>query len=111
MSPSPFITVEEVAELLRVPRSRIYNWTRQRQIPAYRGGKRMLFDREEILSWFRETQRVENGLSPVSARRRRVLTTRRRGMPSRSRGGQGGESHTATRGFDSGPADVASRLP
>lgn len=106
-----FVTVEEVAELLRVPRSRIYDWTRQRLIPAYRGGKRLLFDREEVLAWFKQTQRVENGLSPASTRSRRVLVGRRRGAPHRASGGRDGESPTEMRGLRSGAAAVARRLP
>lgn len=106
-----FVTVEEVAELLRVPKSRIYDWTRQRLIPAYRGGKRLLFDREEVLAWFKQTQRVENGLSPVPGRRRQVLARRRRRAPHARRGGQNRENAGLARRLDGERSDVAMPLP
>lgn len=75
---SPFLTVEEVAVLLRVPESRIYEWSRSRQIPAYRGGKRLLFDREEVLSWFKATFQTQQSLVADARRRPRRIVRRRR---------------------------------
>ncbi len=70
-SPSPFITVEEVAALLRVPRSTVYIWTSRvgsDAIPRYRAGRRLVFDPAEVLGWFRETQRI--GVGPLRRVRR-----------------------------------------
>ena len=74
MPDSPFLRVDEVAALLRVPRSRVYEWTRRvgdDAIPRYRAGKHLVFLADEVLAWFRETQRI--GLVP-SRRSRRVYT-------------------------------------
>ena len=51
---SPFLTVPEVAALLRQPISWVYEQSRMHLIPSYKGGKRLLFDREEVLAWFKE---------------------------------------------------------
>ncbi len=81
---SPFLTVQELAPLLRVPVSRVYDWTRRvgpDPIPAYRGGKRLLFDREEVLAWFRRTQATT--ARPIARVRRLPARIRRR--PTRPR--------------------------
>lgn len=80
---SPFLTVQELAPLLRVPVSRVYDWTRQvgpDPIPAYRGGKRLLFDRDEVLAWFKRTQATAGRLV---ARARRLPPRIRRRPPHR----------------------------
>ena len=67
---SPFVTVRETASLLRVPLSWVYERTRQPDgIPCYRAGKALVFDREEVLRWFRETCR--HRLLPGDRRRRK----------------------------------------
>ncbi len=53
------LTVEEVAELLRVPVSWVYDRTRSRgvnRIPGFRLGKYWRFQESEVLSWL-ERQR------------------------------------------------------
>jgi excisionase family DNA binding protein len=48
------LTVEEVAELLRVPRSWVYERTRKRafdRIPGFRLGKYWRFRRADVLAW------------------------------------------------------------
>jgi excisionase family DNA binding protein len=81
MPDGPFLIVEEVAALLRVPLSRVYEWTRRvgdDAIPRYRAGKRLVFRRDEVLAWFTETQRV--GLVPdYRARGRNLRPGVRRG--------------------------------
>lgn len=87
MHDSPFLIVEEVAALLRVPISRVHEWTRRvgnDSIPRYRAGKRLVFRRDEVLAWFTETQRA--GLVPSYAARRRLPRSgarRRRTVPER----------------------------
>jgi excisionase family DNA binding protein len=54
------LTVEEIADLLRVPVSWVYGHTRKRsheKIPGYRVGKYWRFDANEVMSWLREEGR------------------------------------------------------
>ncbi len=60
-NPSPFLTVPELAALLRVTPNTVYSWTQRvgpEAIPRYRAGKRLVFDEVEAVRWFRETQAV-----------------------------------------------------
>jgi excisionase family DNA binding protein len=57
--PSVLLTVEEVAELLKVPVSWVYDRTRSRgvnRIPGFRLGKYWRFQESEVLAWL-ERQR------------------------------------------------------
>lgn len=48
------LTVQQVAELLRVPVSWVYGRLRKRsleKLPGYRLGKYWRFDKEEVLAW------------------------------------------------------------
>lgn len=51
LSRPQFLTVEEVAELLRVSPRSIYDWVSQRQIPFHKAGRRTIFLLDEILAW------------------------------------------------------------
>ncbi len=87
MPESPFLVVEEIAALLRVPVSWIYEQTRRvgsDPIPAYRGGKRLLFDRDEVLAWFKRVQAVAR---PTPARARHLPAIRRRDRVHTDQGG------------------------
>lgn len=53
MNNSPFLTLPEVCELLRVPASWVYVQVRQGRMPHLKPGKRLLFVREDVLAWFR----------------------------------------------------------
>ncbi len=68
---SPFLTVPEISRLLRVPCSLVYEWTRTRAIPCYQAGKRLLFDWDEVLTWYKQTYRRE-GQYPGARRVRRA---------------------------------------
>jgi len=60
MSQSALLTVEEVAELLKVPVSWVYERTRRRgltRLPGFRLGKYWRFDEGEIRVWL-ERQRA-----------------------------------------------------
>lgn len=46
-----FLTVEEVAELLRVSPRSVYDWVSQGIIPFHKAGRRTIFLLEEILEW------------------------------------------------------------
>lgn len=62
---SPLLTVEEVAELLRLPVSWVYERTRRRsidRIPGFRLGKYWRFRESEVMTWI-ERQRVGDSSS------------------------------------------------
>ena len=46
-----FLTVEEVAELLRVSPRSVYDWVSQGIIPHRKAGRRTIFLLDEILEW------------------------------------------------------------
>jgi excisionase family DNA binding protein len=46
-----FLTVIEVASLLRLSQRTIYDMVSQRRIPFRKAGDRTIFDRDEILEW------------------------------------------------------------
>ena len=46
-----FLTVEEVAELLRVSPRSIYDWVSQDSIPHHKAGRRTIFLLEEVIEW------------------------------------------------------------
>ena len=46
-----FLTVEEVADLLRVSPRSIYDWVSQGVIPFHKAGRRTIFLLDEILEW------------------------------------------------------------
>jgi excisionase family DNA binding protein len=46
-----FLTVDEVAEMLRVKPRTIYDWVSQRRIPFRKAGDRTVFLLTEILEW------------------------------------------------------------
>jgi len=110
---SPFLTVHEAASLLRVPVSRIYDWTRQvgpEAIPCYRAGKRLVFDREEVLGWFRETQRVGRRFS-LLARSRPMPAVRRWRASGRTPEGRRASNRVNAGVSGDGQGAVALTLP
>ena len=51
------LTAAEVSEILRVPRSTVYELARNRRIPFLKVGRRTLFDPERLTHWI-EAQNV-----------------------------------------------------
>lgn len=47
----PLLTADEVAALLRVPRSTVYELTRTRRLPHIKVGRRTLFVRLDLDAW------------------------------------------------------------
>jgi excisionase family DNA binding protein len=45
------LTATEVSEILRVPRSTVYELTRTRRIPFLKVGRRTLFDPDRLTQW------------------------------------------------------------
>ena len=54
-TPPKFLTVEEVAELLRVSPRSVYDWVYRGLIPFHKAGRRTIFLLDEILEWTRKT--------------------------------------------------------
>lgn len=54
---SRLLTAAEVSEILRVPRSTVYELARSRRIPFLKVGRRTLFDPQLIADWI-STQNV-----------------------------------------------------
>lgn len=50
-TPPKFLTVEEVAELLRVSPRSVYDWVYRGLIPFHKAGRRTIFLPDEILEW------------------------------------------------------------
>ena len=55
------MTVEEVAEYLRVKSSTVYEWAKKGKIPAAKVGRLWRFDREEIEEWVRNNMNQKIG--------------------------------------------------
>ncbi|MCK5138067.1 MAG: helix-turn-helix domain-containing protein [Bacteroidales bacterium] len=51
------LTVEDVSKMLNISKGAIYNMTSARQIPFFRRGGRIYFDRVEIDEWIRSDRR------------------------------------------------------
>lgn len=61
-----FLTVEEVASLLRVEVGTVRNWVSQNKIPYRKAGSNILFLLEEILNWtLPPTRKAQAGLKAV----------------------------------------------
>jgi excisionase family DNA binding protein len=48
---SAVLTIEEAAELLKIPRSSVYKLARQGKIPAQKVGRHWRFHRATLLKW------------------------------------------------------------
>ena len=53
-----FLTVEDVAEMLQVTRTTIYNLKKQ-GLPFIKLGKNIRFDQEDVVEWVRSNRQVE----------------------------------------------------
>jgi len=56
-----WLTIDEAAALLRVPKSWLYERTRLNTVPHVKLGKYLRFDREEFLAWARQFHRDGRG--------------------------------------------------
>ncbi|MBN7774167.1 helix-turn-helix domain-containing protein [Clostridium aminobutyricum] len=54
-----FLTVDDVAEMLQVARSTIYNLKKQ-GMPFIKQGKNIRFDQEEVIHWVKTNNRGES---------------------------------------------------
>jgi excisionase family DNA binding protein len=53
---TPLLTAEEVAEMLRMPKSAIYAMTREGQLPTVRLGRYYRYRSEAIRQWVEEQE-------------------------------------------------------
>ncbi len=51
-----FLTIEQVAEMLQVTRTTIYN-LKKKGLPFIKIGKNIRFDQEEVVNWIKEKQK------------------------------------------------------
>lgn len=52
------LTADEAAELIRLPRSSLYELTRNRRIPFVRIGRRVFFVRAAVVKWITDEMSV-----------------------------------------------------
>ncbi len=74
-----WLTIDEAAALIRVPKSWLYERTRTNTVPHVKLGKYLRFDRDELVAWTRQFHRDGRGRGPQSfggrdARRRNQKT-------------------------------------
>lgn len=61
----PWLTVQEAADLLRVPVSWLYERTRTNSVPHVKLGKYVRFDRDELTAWVDELRRHGRGRGAI----------------------------------------------
>lgn len=59
-----FLTVAEVAELLRVKPRTIHGWVQNNKIPYRKAGRNTIFDRDEVLEWTK-AKNAPAGATPI----------------------------------------------
>ena len=52
-----FLTIEDLAEMLQVTRTTIYN-LKNKGLPFIKLGKNIRFDQEEVIDWIKKGQKV-----------------------------------------------------
>jgi excisionase family DNA binding protein len=60
---SDILTVDEAAELLKIPRSSVYKLAQQGKIPAKKVGRHWRFHRQTIVNWIMDINPSINGKS------------------------------------------------
>ena len=56
-----WLTIDEAAALIRVPKSWLYERTRANTVPHIKLGKYLRFDQQEFLTWARQFRRDGRG--------------------------------------------------
>ena len=57
------LTLEETAELLRIPRSTVYKLAREGKIPAQKVGRHWRFHRETLINWIAGRPVIEGNIT------------------------------------------------
>jgi len=63
MKNEPWVTLEEIAQHLRVSRDTIYRWIDHREMPAHKVGRMWKFKVSEVDDWVRAGNAGEKGKS------------------------------------------------
>jgi excisionase family DNA binding protein len=63
-----WLTIDEAAALIRVPKSWLYERTRTNTVPHIKLGKYLRFDKQEFLAWARQFRRDGRGRGAHAAR-------------------------------------------
>ena len=63
-----WLTIDETAALIRVPKSWLYERTRTNTIPHLKLGKYLRFDRDELIAWARQLRRDGRGRQSFDGR-------------------------------------------
>jgi len=53
-----FLTIDELAILIKTPKNTIYKWTSLGEIPSYKIGRKLLFNPSEINKWMKRKKTV-----------------------------------------------------
>ncbi len=64
MEHAPWLTIDEAAALISVPKSWLYERTRTNTVPHVKLGKYLRFDQQELLAWARQFRRDGRGRGP-----------------------------------------------
>jgi len=67
-----WLTIDEAAALIRVPKSWLYERTRANTVPHVKLGKYLRFDREEFVTWTRQFRRDGRGRGSLARHLARV---------------------------------------
>jgi excisionase family DNA binding protein len=68
-----FLTVDEVADMVRVRPRTVYQWVAERRIPHYKPGRTLLFDPAEIEQWIKDSRR--EATPPLTAEAREAVSS------------------------------------
>jgi excisionase family DNA binding protein len=63
-----WLTIDEAAALIRVPKSWLYERTRTNTVPHIKLGKYLRFDQQEFLTWARQFRRDGRGRGSQATR-------------------------------------------
>ena len=77
-----WLTIDEAAALIRVPKSWLYERTRTNTVPHIKLGKYLRFDQQEFLTWARQFRRDGRGRGAHAARSASAVRSVRNTRPS-----------------------------
>jgi excisionase family DNA binding protein len=77
-----WLTIDEAAALIRVPKSWLYERTRTNTVPHVKLGKYLRFDQQEFLTWARQFRRDGRGRGPQAGHTAPVVRSSRAKRPS-----------------------------
>lgn len=60
----PWLSVEEVADHLKISKESVYRWLEKGKIPAHRVGKQWRFKASEVDEWVKSGSAAENQQTP-----------------------------------------------